>query len=111
MARGLALTIQSGSRWNWEEVSTVEDFEDLKLGDKYGFEVAWYTVAEKIHIVWRYVSGWETQIYVSDNHIEASEIFRELVSEQLEEVDEEDRNKMLEVLEKYGGASPRWLNR
>lgn len=90
MVSGLVLRIESGSRWNWEEVDGKEDFGDLGLGNKYGFDLGWYVKGERIHIIWRYVSGWETQIYLSDNEAEAREIFRELVTEQLDEVDEDD---------------------
>lgn len=104
MTSGLVLRIESGSHWEWDEITVKEDFEDLELEDKYAFALGWYTaLGEKIHIVWRYISGYETQIYLSDNAVEASQIFRRLTTEQLDEVDEEDKEKMLTVLEKYGG--------
>ena len=104
MGSGLILRIESGSSWEWQDVDVKEDFEDLELEEKYAFALGWYTALDgKIHIIWRYISGFETQIYLSDNIIDASRIFRMLTTEQLDEVDEEDREKMLTVLEKYGG--------
>jgi len=48
----------------WKNVSK-EEFEDLALENKYGFLLGWYVALEgKIHIVWRYVSEIETQIYL-----------------------------------------------
>lgn len=71
---------------------------------KYAFALGWYTaLGGKIHIVWRYISGYETEIYLSDNAVEAGGIFRRLTTEQLDEVDKEDREKILKVLKKYGG--------
>jgi hypothetical protein len=104
MASGLVLRIESGSHWEWDEVDIKEDFEDLELEDKYAFALGWYTALDgKIHIVWRYISDYEIQIYLCDNIVDASQIFRRLTTEQLDEVDEEDKKKMLTVLEKYGG--------
>ena len=111
MAKGLLMTIGSGSNWNWEDVETIEDFEDLELEDKYSFAIGWYIIAKVIHAVWRYESEVETCVYVADNFAEAVEIFRHLVTEKLDDVDENDREKMIKVLARYGGPDPTWTNR
>lgn len=111
MAKGLLMTIGSGSHWEWEDVETIEDFEDLELEDKYPFAIGWYRVVKTVHVIWRYESEMETCVYVADSLTEAAEVFRHLVTEKLDDVDKGDREEMINVLAKYGGPDSTWTNR
>ncbi|MHA1874142.1 MAG: hypothetical protein ACTSVB_08510 [Candidatus Heimdallarchaeaceae archaeon] len=102
MVGGPVIVIHGGN-WEWDsfDYDVVEDFSELELYDKYGCEIGWFHIDNKIHIVWRYLSGVESNIHLYDNLHEAGKAFKELLLELLDirSIDEEDENKMLKVVE------------
>ena len=104
MVSGLLVSFKSGCDLKLENVNPKEKFEGLRLRDKYGFDLGWYTLGNKIHVILKCVDGGETQIYLADNKIEGESILNEVVKKAVEtfSVDEKDQNEIFKILKKHG---------
>jgi len=104
MVRGLLVSFKNGCNLKLENVNPKEKFEGLKLLTKYGFDLGWYTVGEKIHVILKCVNGGETQIYLADNEIDGESILNEVVKKAVDDfgVDEKDQKEIFNILKKHG---------
>jgi len=104
LVSGLLVSFKNGSNLKFENVTPKEKFEGLKLLEKYGFDLGWYTLWEKIHVILKYVKGGETQIYLADNEIEGESILGEVVKNAIDDfgVNEEDQKEIFNILKKHG---------
>jgi len=104
MVSGLLVSIKNDCNLKLENVNTIEEFEDLKLRNKYGFDLGWYTMGEKIHVILKSVNEGETQIYLADNKIEVESIMNKVVNKAVEDfsVDEKDQKEIYIMLKKHG---------
>ena len=103
MVSGLLATFNNGSNLKLENASPKEKFEGLQLRNKYGFDLGWYTLWEKINVILKCVDGGETQIYLADNEIEGGSILGEIVKKAMDDfsVDEKDQKKVFNILKKH----------
>jgi ribosomal protein S1 len=104
MVSGLLVSIKNGCNLKLENVNPIEEFEGLKLRNKYGFDLGWYTLGEKIHVILKYVNEGETQIYLADNKIEVESIMNKVINKVVEDfsVDEKDQKEIYIMLKKHG---------
>ena len=104
LVSGLVVSFKNGSNLKFENVNPKEKFEGLKLLEKYGFDLGWYTLWEKIHVILKCVKGGETQIYLADNQIEGESILGEVVKNAIDDfgVNEEDQKEIFNILKKHG---------
>ena len=104
MVSGLLVSFKNGCNLKLENVNPKEKFEGLKLLTKYGFDLGWYTVGEKIQVILKCVDGGETQIYLADNEIEGESILNEVVKKAVDDfgVDEKDQKEIFNILKKHG---------
>ena len=104
MASGLLVSIEKGCNLKLENLNPIEGFEGLNLADKYGFDLGWYILGEKIHVILKYIEKGETQIYLADNKIEVESIINKLVNEAVEHfgIDERDQKEIYNKLKKHG---------
>ena len=104
MVSGLLVSFTNGYDLKLENVNTIENFEGLNLRKKYGFDLGWYTLGEKIHVILKNVNEGETQIYLADNKIEVESIINKLVNKAVEDfgVDEKDQKEIYIMLRKHG---------
>ena len=104
MVSGLLVSIKNGCNVKLENVNPIEEFEGLKLRNKYGFDLGWYALGDKIHVILKYVNEGETQIYLADNKIEVESIMNEVVNKAVENfgVDEKDQKEIYTILQKHG---------
>ena len=104
MVSGLLVSIKNGYNLKLENVNPIEEFESLKLRNKYGFDLGWYTLGEKIYVILKHVKKGETQIYLADNKIEVESIMNEVVNKAVEDfgVDEKDQKEIYAILQKHG---------
>ena len=104
MVSGLLVSIKNGYNLKLENVNPIEEFESLKLRNKYGFDLGWYTLGGKIHVIFKQVKKGETQIYLADNKIEVESIMNEVVNKAVEDfgVDEKDQKEIYTILQKHG---------
>ena len=86
MVSGLLVSIKNGYNVKLENVNSIEEFEGLKLRDKYGFDLGWYTFGQKIHVILKYVNEGETQIYLADNKIDVESIINKVVNKAVEDL-------------------------
>ena len=103
MVSVLLVSFKNGGNLKLENVNPKEKFEGLKLHSKYGFDLGWYTLWEKISVILKCVDGGETQIYLTDNEIEGGSILGEIVKKTIDDfgVDENDQKKMFDILKKH----------
>lgn len=104
MVSGLLVSFKNSSNFELENVNSKEKFEDLKLSDKYGFDLGWYTFGENIQVILRCADNDETQIYLADNKIDAERILNELVRQVVKDfnVDGKDEKAIFDKLRKHG---------
>ena len=104
MGSGLLVSFKDGCNFKLENVNPVEEFEGLRLRNKYGSDLGWYTLWEKIHVILKCVEGGETQIYLADNKIEGESILGEMVRKVVDDfgVDEKDQKEIFDILRKHG---------
>ena len=104
LVSGLLLSFKNGSNFKFENVNPKEKFEGLKLLEKYGFDLGWYTLGQKIHVILKYVNEGETQIYLADDKIEAESIMNKVINKAVEDfsVDEKDQKEIYILLKKHG---------
>jgi len=79
MVSGLLVSFKTGSKLEFENLNAKEQFEDLRLINKYGFDLGWYTFGKNIQVIFRCDKKGETQIYLADNKIEAEQILNEVI--------------------------------
>ena len=104
MVSGLLFSFKNGCNMKFENVNQKEKFEGLSLRSKYGFDLSWYILWEKIQVIMKCVEGGETQIYLADNKIEGESILNEVVTKAVDDfgVDEKDQKEIFNILKKYG---------
>ena len=94
MASGLLFSTKNGSNLKLENVNLVEEFEGLKLRNKYGLDLGEYTSGDKIHVILKYFNEGETQIYLKDNKIEVKSIMNKAINKAVEDFSvDEKRSK------------------
>ena len=104
MVSGLLVSFKTGSKLEFENLNAKEKFEDLRLRNKYGFDLGWYTFGENIQVILRCDDKGETQIYLADNKIEAEHILNEVVRQVVDDfsVDAKDQKAIFDKLRKHG---------
>ena len=82
----------------------IEEFEELELLKKYGFDLGWYTFSQNIHVVLKQTNKGENEIYLAEKIVEVEPIINKLVNKVVEDfgVTEEDQKDMFNLLRKHG---------
>ncbi len=104
LGNGLIVTSKNRFNINLENLKPVEEFEQLDLLNKYGFNLSWYTFGKKIHVILRQIAKKENQIYLAEKPIEAESILNKLITELIEtfKVSSKDQKQMFNLLKKHG---------
>ncbi len=104
MVSGLLFSLKNGFNIKLENLNPIEEFEELELLKKYGFDLGWYTFGQNIHIILKKTNKGENQIYLAEKIIEVEPIINRLVDEVVEDfgVTKEDQKIMFNLLKKHG---------
>ncbi|MDG6221821.1 MAG: hypothetical protein IAX21_06670 [Candidatus Bathyarchaeota archaeon] len=104
MTSGLLVASKNGLDLQLENLTPIEDFEQLDLFNKYGFKIGWYTFGKAIHVILKQIQMGENQIYLAEKLIEAESILNKLINELVESFDvtSEDQKDMFKMLKEHG---------
>ena len=104
MVSGLIVTLKNGFKIQIENLKPVEEFEQLDLLNKYGFNISWYSFGENIHVILKQIRGKENQIYLAEKPIEAESTLNGLITEVVKSfnVTSEDQKEMFNMLKEHG---------
>ena len=104
LVSGLLVSFKNDFNLKLENVTPKERFDDLKLREKYGFDLGWYTLWDRIQVILKCVDGGETQIYLTENKIEVEQILTELIANAVDDfgVTEQDQKEIFKTLTKHG---------
>jgi len=103
LASGLLVSFKNDFNLKLENVNPKEKFEGLKLREKYGFDLGWYILWDRIQVILKCVDGGETQIYLAENKIEVEPILNELIANSVKDfgVTEQDQKEIFNALKKH----------
>jgi DNA-binding Lrp family transcriptional regulator len=104
LVSGLLVSSKSGFHLKLENLKPIEEFEELGLLKKYGFDLGLYTFGQNVHVVLKQTNTGENEIYLAENKIEVEPIINKLANEVVEDfgVTEEDQKDMFDLLRKHG---------
>ena len=103
MPSGLFVSIMNADDLKLENVNLKEKFDGLKLRTKYGFDLGWYILWNKIHVILKFIEKGETEIYLADNEVDGGSILGQLVKKVIDDsgVDEKDQKELYNILKKH----------
>lgn len=81
MVSGLVVTAKNGQNIKVENLKPVEEFKQLELLNRFGFNLGWYTFGKNIHVILKQVENAEMQIYLGEELIEAQSILNQLLND------------------------------
>jgi RIO-like serine/threonine protein kinase len=104
MVSGLLVSSKNGFNIELENLNPIEEFEELELLKKYGFDLGWYAFGQNIHVILKQTKSGKNQIYLAEKPIEVESIVNKLVDEVVEDfgVTEADQKAMFNLLRKHG---------
>lgn len=104
MVNGLLIDSKDGFRLELKNLNPIEEFEQLDLINKYGFQLGWYKFGQNIHVISKKVIKGERQIYLAEKTIDAESIINRLVNELVEQfqIRPEEQKQIFTLLKEHG---------
>ena len=104
MVSGLLVSSKNGLDIKLENLNPVEEFKEIELPKKYGFDLGWYTFGQNIHVILKRVNKGENQIFLAEKIIEVEPILNQLIDKVVEDfcVTDKDQKEMFILLKEHG---------